>query len=61
MGKVIISPTTQDIENISNKEKLVRVGGGHREGAGKGGFHTPPNPCIVPCLHPIHFTSSLSP
>lgn len=36
MGKVITIPTTQDIENIiSNKEKLVRAGGSHREGAGK--------------------------
>lgn len=61
MGKVITSPTTQDIENIiSNKEKLVRAGGSHGEGAGKGGFHTL-NPCIVPYLLPIHFTSSLFP
>lgn len=62
MGKVIISPTTQDIENIiSDKEKLVRTGGGHWDGTRKGGFHSPPpKTCVVPCLPPIHFTSSLS-
>lgn len=61
MGKVITSPTTQDIENmISNKEKLVRAGGNHREGAGRGGFHTL-NPCVVPYLLPISFTSCLFP
>lgn len=47
MGEVVVSPTTQDIENIiSNKEKLVRTGGGHREGAESGGF--PPSPAPAP-------------
>lgn len=42
MGEVIISPTTQDIENIiSNKEKLVGTGGRHGEGAESGGFPLP--------------------
>lgn len=68
MGKVIISPTTQDIENIiSNKEKLVRVGGGHGEGAGKGGFH-PPTPAlsstslpfILPLAYPLKNNLSLT-